>query len=747
MTVIEEENILSMAGKEENPLLATLPPATDYIGYLTIVEHNLTEELLPSLHDVLQDSELTINIGWDLVQILLPLLPASEQCLQDIARLGNPREVVLKVTEALRVVHWDDADEVDEDLDEEDQVVAAAENRTETSIDEAPAPTAPEGVPESQPTDNQTTEKTVKVPLPVLQFQTLLSMLAVLHPRIKTKYPSRFLSTSLQAVLASYQEATSYTDELTVAILRFIKTVSGTKRPHLPSRSSSSQLLTQSSIKTAPDPEAETQSEGPTSQEKSLLNRLHQSFLTHVFEEYMLSFPSIDDLPALAWSGRLLETLHPERNIPGKPTIAERFASDDSFQSRRDIVGDILALARDLNIEAQELLDIVRSKEPEAAGEPKDEDDPPASAADIPLSKTGALFLLTARAVSGVLFDRPLPLYMLNQAIFPMHAVVLANFIGSEPVASIGTEPVGLLDTILSLGLLAVSNDNVGVPESDEQFLKYLQILSLISANCPNPMLRYHAHYLTSTILRSHPHDLVRLQFVRDTLEHCPYDNLKVSAVSWLKGETIEANHEALGIKQLLAQSPAESKTAPPESSTTTEDAKSTSASSKPTPTTTEPTETEEHTSIFATPIALHTLAPSLFPSLSLSPIVVSIDASSDTPASSSAAPAKLLDSWPPFAATIPLHLAVLNFYYFLLRAPKALHEALDVAGLHEEADVGGSYLGPLHQICAAVKTALEGAANQELDEGEREVMQMDIMLLEDALGRVTQGVANLNTE
>ena len=85
----------------DNLLLKALPPETDYLTYLTLLEYNLTVEQLPTLHDILQDTTLTANIGWDLVHLLLPFLPASQQCLQDVARLGNPREVVLKVTELL----------------------------------------------------------------------------------------------------------------------------------------------------------------------------------------------------------------------------------------------------------------------------------------------------------------------------------------------------------------------------------------------------------------------------------------------------------------------------------------------------------------------------------------------------------------------------------------------------------------------------------------------------------------------
>jgi hypothetical protein len=108
-----------MASTEgESPLITALPPQTDYISYLTIVEHYLNEDTLPILHKVLQDEKLTTNIGWDLVHLLVPLLPQSTQCLQDIARLGNPREVILKVTESLRLIDYEALDEPEEEDDD-----------------------------------------------------------------------------------------------------------------------------------------------------------------------------------------------------------------------------------------------------------------------------------------------------------------------------------------------------------------------------------------------------------------------------------------------------------------------------------------------------------------------------------------------------------------------------------------------------------------------------------------------------
>lgn len=93
------------------------------------------------------------------------------------------------------------------------------------------------------------------------------------------------------------------------------------------------------------------------------------------------------------------------------------------------------------------------------------------------------------------------------------------------------------------MGLWLENNNSfVAGPLEDEDFLQYLQSISLISANTPLATLRYAAHVLTSSILHAHPIDRLRLTFISDTLEHCPYETLKGSAVSWLKDEIITAH-------------------------------------------------------------------------------------------------------------------------------------------------------------------------------------------------------------
>ncbi|GME57792.1 hypothetical protein GTA08_BOTSDO07884 [Neofusicoccum parvum] len=680
-----------MSSEDEHPFIAGRPPVMDYLTYLTLIEHNLTPELLPMLHKVLQDSELTINIGWDLVQLLLPLLPASEQCLQDIARLGNPREVVLKVTEALRLIDFSTIEREEED---DDEALARATDNALLSDEESVAG------------EEHAAASAAKAPLPIIQFEALLSMLSVLHPRIKTKYPSRFLSTSLQAVLSSFGDAGPYTGELTPAVTKFIKTLSGTKRPHLPPRTSSFSLSNQNIRAPAPDPEASRES--PSQAEDDMQKKLLQSLLTHVLEDYMDSFSSFDDVPALAWASRVHEKLHPERNIPNKTTFADRFNDEEPLVARTGIVGQLAALARDLDIESEDLLAAIKDTKPEPAGLPTEEEEPPASAQDIPLSKTGALYLFTARKIAEVIYN--LPSMATDIPLFPDHATILHNFVGLESAMDTGVHSDALVDCLLTLGILAAERNQIGEPNEDEDFIKYLQITSLLAANNPSPTLRYHAHYLTTTVLRSHPSDLVRLTFIRDTLEHCPYENLKATAVGWIKGETIEANLATLQ----AAQQPGSASSAK-----TTGHSRSIS-----TATDTDP----ESPSIFTTPVALATVAPFLFPE-------ITHDLSGPS----------ISEAWQKFKLDLSFYLATLNFYYLLLAA-KPLHKVLDVPGLHEGNDIGGSYLNPLRLAISSFRKSLEGGElkSEEGEDGAAAGLA-DLRILEDVLDRVEGGVKALN--
>ena len=302
----------------DGPLILSLPPATDYITYLAIIEFNLTENDLPTLHSVLQDPTLTVNIGWDLVHLLLPFLPASQVCLQVVARLGNPREVVLKVTELLEELGIDDEKEGEDDGegDEKDE-------------DEGDAP------------NGEKTEK--KPPSKFLKFTVLTGMLEILHPRIKTKYPSRFLSASLQAVLAAYSavaaDATS-----TEAVLVLLKVLSEARKPEFPSRDhNSDSLVSVANLFVAPDPEAQVADFDPS--EMQLQTRLLQSFFTHMVDEYASHMPFINDVPGLAWTLRFQETTSPEKMVPGRKSFTDVFEDEEEFGQRDIVVKQMLVIS------------------------------------------------------------------------------------------------------------------------------------------------------------------------------------------------------------------------------------------------------------------------------------------------------------------------------------------------------------------------------------------------------------------
>ncbi|KAK3691566.1 YAP1-binding protein 1 [Vermiconidia calcicola] len=682
--------------EKESPLIQALPPESDYYTYLTIVEYNLSQESLPILHRVLQDETLTTNIGWDLVQLLVPYLPESEQCLHDIARLGNPREVILKATESLRLIEYSDA----EGSDDGEQPVGpgATDARVRADSSTYPLKTAQTFGKGEGSGSTQAVELPPPLPLATSQFIYLLSMLSTLHGRIKTKNPSRFLSTTLQAILASFSNSATHREEMVRAIVPTVKAVAGAKGPTLPNRRSSGMLGRSPHLNInapASDPEALEDSE-VTPQERSMQRRLLQSFISHVVEEYLLNVPSTDDdVPGMAWSSRVMEKMHPERIIPETDTLTARFAKQEQYHRRIDAVGQLVTLAQDLNLTDEDLLAaaIAVEKMPERRGD--DEDDPPSSADDIPLSRLGSLMLYTARQASSILYDASTLFTGPPFAIFPDHHELVKHCLSSpeQGTGTLGSEPEALIDAILALGIVTLEHDAIGEPASDEQFNEYLQTTALLSSNCPSPNLRGHAHYLTSTILRSHPDDAARLAFVKDTLEHCPFENLKVSAVGWVKGETIEANPPTVqsGSHQrdhTGSQGPASS-------------------------------------SVFATPIALDSLSPFLFPSLQADLLTTPVH-----------------DAWITYLSNLSFYLASLNFLYLLLCA-KHVHESLLVHDLWNNTDMAGSFLQPLRDASKRFLEAME-RGGELVDEKSEEVLA-EMNVLNDALERVTGAVKFLN--
>jgi len=301
------------SAKAIQALKETRPPATDRFTYLTLVEEYLSPEVLPALNEILQDATLAQDIGWDLVEMLIPL-PGSEECLETIARLGNPREVILKVLEVLEALSASSGRSNDDyEEDQEDQ----------------------EGGEEGEKAGGETEEARTD-PTVVAKFITLLGMLGILHKRIKTKYPSRFLGTSLRTVLAAYRP----TQEMTASVINLVHSLSGRRRPPLPKRKSSVNVANpdqdSDASKNAPDPEAEEAAQGEAPGEDEIQERLLLSFVTCVVEAYANANGGLE------WAPRLLEYYSPDRIVPGKKTALERYREDQDLLARDGIVGQLV---------------------------------------------------------------------------------------------------------------------------------------------------------------------------------------------------------------------------------------------------------------------------------------------------------------------------------------------------------------------------------------------------------------------
>lgn len=307
-----------MAEEEENPIIQALPPATDYLTYLTLLEYQLTPSRLPILHKVLQNEVLTTNIGWDLVQLLLPMLPESQECLHDVARLGNPREVILRVSDALMGLQPGEGNDEYEGTKKDDllEPISSRDSKVEST-----------GSGGEQ-----------RLPRHVIQFNCLLAMLSVLHSRIKTKYPSRFITTSLQAALETY--TLMPTNETTAALLEFFRDLSPMKRPALPPRGTSESSVVRLSEVSAPDPEAETPSLPSSSYDQEISKKLLQFGLIELLKSYLLSLTNSTD-SGVDWTSRLLEKLQPQLRIPSMSSKTDMYSIATFLKERDMIVGKI----------------------------------------------------------------------------------------------------------------------------------------------------------------------------------------------------------------------------------------------------------------------------------------------------------------------------------------------------------------------------------------------------------------------
>ncbi|KAI0147222.1 DUF1760-domain-containing protein [Xylariaceae sp. FL1272] len=485
----------------------------DKFTYLTLLDQYLTTPLghgpdgkldsraLPVLNaTLLQDVERTQDIGWDLVQPLISL-DGAEECLETIARVGNPREVIIKVMEALDVLarQWEETEGVE----------AEGDTNLESIISN--------------------------------KFITLVGMISILQGRIKTKRPSSFLGPSLSKVFKAYHP----TPEMTTAIINLVRSLSGRKRPPLPQRVSSINVADPDkdgdASKNAPDPEAEQQHPQQDPLEGRMREKMLQCFTTCVLQRYV----NDNDMQ---WSARLLETYYPKRIVPGRPTMTQAFKEDENLQKKDAIVGQLAALLRDLGIQdiSNETINNLLKHQfnTNAIGVLEDCDFPD----EISLSEGGVLSLLTywffSTDIFGAHYSEP------SMHLIPDHCNLIARFLGPDPEeaqARIIRNP-GLTDAILAIGL-ALNHRGLIASEqyTGTALLAYHHHLGVVSLTHQDIQVRNAATAFAGTVLHSEPNDSYRFDILEDLFESCQFASFKACGVQWLKEEIMAAKDSSSG--------------------------------------------------------------------------------------------------------------------------------------------------------------------------------------------------------
>ncbi|KYK61756.1 DUF1760-domain-containing protein [Drechmeria coniospora] len=472
-----------MATMEETTrrLKESRPPATDRFTYLTIMEKSLSPEILPTLEEILEDVELTSDIGWDLVEMLIPLA-GSENCLETIARLGNPREVILKVLQVMDTTAGEGGD-------------GAEGNRA---------------------------------------FVTLCGMLGILHGRLQVKEPSRFLHTTLDTVYRSYDPTSA---ETTAAVIALVRSLSGQKRPLLPSRPSSTRPETafreSDPARSAPDPEADA-SDKVGADEPELARLLLQSFVSCVIEAYVNS-------NNMEWAARLLEYTYPERIVQGRMTMMQAFKETDELGARDALVGQLVAAAGDVGLSRVPFSKLKEAVDGPVCKEPLAMDFDPQRPQDVKPSTGGLICLVAYCIFAADVFDADQPLPEMH--LFPDHDLLMKQFLGDDedPQAQVSENP-GTVEALVAVAIWLHGREHLTAGAGTEaNFMSYHHTLTLVSVFHPNVRVRNAATVVAGLVLHADPDEEDRLGILEDLLENCMFSSLQACAVTWLREEIIAA--------------------------------------------------------------------------------------------------------------------------------------------------------------------------------------------------------------
>ncbi|KAF3939348.1 hypothetical protein ABW19_dt0205449 [Dactylella cylindrospora] len=517
------ETLSSAAAElQEDPVTFTtvldLHTSTAYNRY-TFADQNTFLQSIEELFE--KHSELASDIAWDAVPMFLKfasrqvhreskdaeaqkaVVMRANSLLDYCGNNGNSKEVFLVVAEKIKLLDFrrsgDDSDFEDGEDEEED----------EGNEDIA-----------SKPRISGVSLSTAK---------TLLRLQALVQKRMRMKTPSRFLATSLMSLLSMTTKAARSLPigplcDVMNLIIEFVASITPTNI------------------------------ESPSDADVPIQIKLIQAFITHGIEAF-LTLPA-DSVTTPGWASAWDKKVRPEKVVPKNLAAGHSHhnhaASVPDDAQTKVAVGEVLVAFLTLSDMVGMDMDMLLKNCLEAKFDPEEEPDEteepgsptaPTSAEEIPLSYVGCLLLFAGKLNRKVLKDDDPS--ELSIRIFPDHATLSSKFL---PEGAEGA----VVDALVFIGSWIIRRSNKDgdlselgkIPSKDDDFFLYLQKYSALSAQSSEPDLRALCFLHATTILHLNPREDLRLAFVKDTLEHCPFESLKAAIIGYLKDETLAALKE-----------------------------------------------------------------------------------------------------------------------------------------------------------------------------------------------------------
>lgn len=467
----------------------------DYISYATLLDYYLSdpsqytedekEKLLKTLLEIfLVEDELVYEIAWDVPSIILPYFESQADFYEHALSTVPSTVTLMKIF----------------------KVLAKNGNQKELFLKSIECL----GLIEVEPLDEDD-ERNAEVAERFfeLKFVAIFELLSATLSQVEAQYPSRFLANATAALIAFVVQQL---DTISLRSLTFIL-----RRLFLLGRDYN------------PSPGDKVISDS----EIQLQQRLLQRFVTDVASMGLEKY-------SIKWAQRFYVEL--KKGVAFNQSLvvrSEAYDLDETTYAFDDIIYRITQLAYSVDIELHELFaDLVKETTESADTErAADEQEPEAGPFDftsaktpqgIPLSKEGILLLAT----SARFHDRSNPRSF--HLAFPELIDLTTRFLmdGGGDRASAGIQDA------LCFWALWVSRKTTRAEVravAKPRFFSYLQMLMYMAAmGTTAPDVRQMAYSITARLLGLHAPE-VRLEYLVDTIENCPFPNVREASVRMLK--------------------------------------------------------------------------------------------------------------------------------------------------------------------------------------------------------------------